>query len=598
MKFLLNLFNLNQLSSNVLASLGFVIVSSLLFVVIAIAYSISKKFIDTEFSKLKNAENNRFDSIIAIGFSAILSMVIVVVSILFIRVGLSGYEQQVEPVFSEHYCQLMVFFSVLLITTYALLSPNNEALRFFHFSTRESRILFRKLSRTVALSIAIIIIEVAISLLLHNDIANHCNYIFAVLITGYYFAEIRSAHAFMKRCLYVETIPDLKSLSVKLVMFINKKFPLILLIGMIAVITVNYLAPDSKVTFLEHLKDILCVLILMLVIQSTMSFVLSFVLDRLSKITVGKHSKRTVASRRKNLMWICDVLILFTYLSLMCAIPHYFGVDIKKYIFHDKIMIIAWVVFITVVIFRGFHEFMDTILEKGADRKDSTCMRLETFMPILSITFNIILFCTATLIGLSNLGIDIAPVLATFTVFSASVGLAAKDIIRSFLQGVVLLLEKDLHVGELVKINGLTGIVERVSARVIYLRDICGSLYIIPYSSIEIITNDSKDYANCFFGLHVTQDADIAKISELIIESVREVKEQDKDYTNEIVSDAAVYGLKAFDLSGPILEWGVKMKPGLKSKTVQYRVYTRLNEKFKKHNISIPIANLIMPSKI
>lgn len=596
MSFLLNLFNSNQLSADAALSILFVSVSLVLSVVIAAAYSVSKKFIDAEFVKLKNDEHNKFDRIIATGFAAILSMVIVIVSMLLLRVGLSSYADTTS-LFPEIYYQLMVFFAVFLVVTYALLSPKNENFRFFSFSNYEAKTLFRKLSRMAATSIAVIVVETGISLLLHNDLAYHCDYVFGMIITAYYFFEIYSAHALLKKCLHIDVIPDLRSLSAKLVMFINKKFPIMLLIGMIAIITVNYLSPTSRVTFLEHLKDILCVLVSMSVVQAIISRVLSVVFDKLRNITVGIHSKRTVISRRKNLMWICDVLILFVYVSLICVVPQYFGIQIHDYIFHDKIMIIVWVVFITIISFRAFNEFIETILEKRAEREDAKSMRLETFMPILSTMFNIVLFGTALLIILSSLGVNIAPILATFTIGGASVSLAAKEIIRSFLQGVVLLFEKDLYAGEFVKINDVTGIVERLSIRVMYLRDVNGSLYVIPYGSIGMIVNYSKDYTWCFFGLHINENSDVGKISELIIESVREVKEQDDDYRNEILSDASIFGLKAFDLSGPELEWGVKMNPGPKSSNVQYRVYTRLYEKFKKHGISLPSTNLVIPSK-
>nr|MCR5225032.1 mechanosensitive ion channel family protein [Alphaproteobacteria bacterium] len=251
------------------------------------------------------------------------------------------------------------------------------------------------------------------------------------------------------------------------------------------------------------------------------------------------------------------------------------------------------IIFVTIVLFKIFNEFTSTILEKAENTLDESRMKIETFVPILSVAFNVVLFFTATLIGLSNLGIDIAPILAPFALLSAGVGLAAKDIIQSFLQGIILLFEKDLYIGEEIKVNGVCGTVEKLSARVIHLRDVSGSVHIIPYNMVNTITNNSKDYVNCIYELPLDSNANVGEVSEIIKNIINELKDEE-GFSDAILSGPVIFGLKPFDLTGITLKWSVQVRPGLYSKILKFSVYTKLKEEFRKRNIAIPVSNTVV----
>ena len=590
MNFLLRLLG-EHIHGNANVALFSVAISFLMSIVIAVAFYVSKKFTDSEFRKLKNVKDAFFDRAIIVGFSSLLSTVIMVITILLMKLALASFTDT-ELLFSDSYCRLMIAFSLTLAIFYALIAPENNLPRPFNFSAKDAHMLFRKLSRIVGVSLAFIIIERAISLLLSARSAYIFDHLFGVIVGIYYFMEIYAAHSLIAKFLYVAP-SEAKSLSVKLVLFINRKFPLILFMGMLSVIAVNYLSFNSEITFLENMKELCCILIAMLATQMVISAIINFVLKKFETMFKEDSAIRSVSSRQKNLIWVCDVLVLFTYLFLICVALQYFGINVREHIFKDKTMIVALVVFVTIVMFKSFNEFTSTLLEKAENSSDKTRMKIETFVPILSVAFNVVLFGTATLIGLSNLGVEIAPILTTFTVFSAAIGFAAKDILQSFLQGVILLFERDLYIGEEIKVNGLCGIVEKLSARVMYLRDVSGSLHIIPYNMINTITNKSKDYVNCIYELPISSETNVDEISKIIRNVVDELRHKD-GFADAILEDPIVFGLKPFDLTGMTLTWSVLMKPGIHSKIFKFEVYTRLKKEFEKRNIEIPISNTVV----
>jgi small conductance mechanosensitive channel len=248
----------------------------------------------------------------------------------------------------------------------------------------------------------------------------------------------------------------------------------------------------------------------------------------------------------------------------------------------------------TIIIYKGFKEFANALLEKAETSVDVEYKtRLQTFLPTLSAIFFTILFVSSALLILSNLGFSIAPILAAFTVFSAAIGLAAQEIIRSFLHGITFLIEKDLYVGAYVSINGMNGVIEKLSTRVLYLRGNDGVLYAIPYCAIGIVANHSRDYSYYYGELHIGHADNIEDVSKILCRVIDEMKEEEH-YRGATLGKAEIFGLKPFDLSGLKIFWRVKTSPDVSGSIVKYEIYNRLYSAYKKHGINIPTVNYVI----
>jgi small-conductance mechanosensitive channel len=266
------------------------------------------------------------------------------------------------------------------------------------------------------------------------------------------------------------------------------------------------------------------------------------------------------------------------------------GTSIYEHIFFGKIIVPGAILFATIVLYRGFREFSDFILEKAQRDETGYRVKLQTFLPILSVTFYAVLCITSALLIMANLEINIIPILATSTVFSAVVGFAAQDTIKSFLKGIMLLIEENLYVGAYVKVGNMEGLVERLSVRALYMRGVDGSLYVIPYAVIDTITNYSKDYSYYYDELYFDAKDEIEKISSILVEVIENMRKE-KYYQDKILSGVEIYGMKPFDLTGQKIFWRIKTSPDVYGKIVKYEIYRRLYYEYKKHNINVPVAN-------
>ena len=114
---------------------------------------------------------------------------------------------------------------------------------------------------------------------------------------------------------------------------------------------------------------------------------------------------------------------------------------------------------------------------------------------------------------LSELGLDIAPLLASAGVLGLAIGFGAQKMVQDIITGVFIQLENAMNVGDVVTVGGTTGSVERLTIRSASLRDVQGVYHIIPFSSVDMVSNYVKDfgYYVCDMGIAYREDTEEAK---------------------------------------------------------------------------------------
>jgi small-conductance mechanosensitive channel len=409
------------------------------------------------------------------------------------------------------------------------------------------------------------------------------------IVTIYYFCEILCAHEAISKILAIITTKEIP-FSCRLSSYINEKIAFLGLVGMGATICLTDSTP--QMFFLECLCNIYYTLGFLFFMQGIACAVANRFIRQINIVKQGRHSKFPADKRRKNLTWICDVILLIFYLFCFCVMLQCVGINLKEHIFHTKAVTSASIIILTILTYRGYHEFIDTILENTRiDEKDYR-IELETFLPTISTILHVILFSTSSLLILANLEINIAPILAAFTVFSAAISLAAQDIIRSFLHGITHLIEKELRVGAKVKINDCIGTIERLSVRAIYLRCVDGSLSTIPYSIVGTIVNYSQDYLAFYGNLRISPLDSVEEFSQMLRDVVEKVKNDDA-HKDIIRGDVEIIGLQPFDLEGPQLFWKITASSDVRGQVVHYEIFRRLYEEYRKRRISLPVYNTV-----
>lgn len=119
--------------------------------------------------------------------------------------------------------------------------------------------------------------------------------------------------------------------------------------------------------------------------------------------------------------------------------------------------------------------------------------RIKTLGSVLSNLTSFVIWGAALLIILSELGINIAPLVAGVGILGLGVGFASQALVRDYISGFFILFENQFNIGDLVEVAGKKGTVEELSLRTTILRDGEGKIHIIPNSQISTVTRHSKE---------------------------------------------------------------------------------------------------------
>ena len=154
--------------------------------------------------------------------------------------------------------------------------------------------------------------------------------------------------------------------------------------------------------------------------------------------------------------------------------------------------------------------------EAGGEGGGAGASRTATLLPILRYAMIIVLFSVAGMITLSRMGFDIGPIFAGAGVIGIAVGFGSQKLIADVFSGAFFLLDDAFRKGEYVEIEGVKGVVEKISIRSFQLRHHLGALHTIPFGEIKQLTNYSRDWVLMKLPLRVTYDTDVDRVRKLV----------------------------------------------------------------------------------
>jgi small-conductance mechanosensitive channel len=215
--------------------------------------------------------------------------------------------------------------------------------------------------------------------------------------------------------------------------------------------------------------------------------------------------------------------------------------------------------------------------------------RAQTLLPLLRNVVMIALTILVTLTVLSEIGVNIGPLIAGAGILGLAIGFGAQTFVKDVITGFFILIEDSVGVGDIVVLGGYKGKVEAISIRSIQLRDLQGDVHRIPFSEVTSTTNRSKVFSFAFFDIGVAYREDVDHCMNVIREVGAEMR-KDENFGAMITEDIEIMGVQSFDDSAVIIRARIKVKPG-KQLGVQ-RAFNRLiKNRFDAEGIEIPFPH-------
>ncbi|KND58540.1 Potassium efflux system KefA protein / Small-conductance mechanosensitive channel [Candidatus Burkholderia verschuerenii] len=196
-------------------------------------------------------------------------------------------------------------------------------------------------------------------------------------------------------------------------------------------------------------------------------------------------------------------------------------------------------------------ETANVMVEKRLDEWNTSgdrvrAARLRTLLPMMRTALFILIAMVVVLTGLSELGVNTAPLLASASIFGVALGFGSQKLVQDFITGIFLLMENAMQVGDWVTVAGVSGTVEYLSIRTVRLRGGDGSLYTVPFSSVSTVNNTNRGIGNAAVRVSIAlgQDVDLA-ISTL--KDIGTALREDPAFRDGILSDFSFWGVDAVD---------------------------------------------------
>lgn len=220
--------------------------------------------------------------------------------------------------------------------------------------------------------------------------------------------------------------------------------------------------------------------------------------------------------------------------------------------------------------------------EESEKRAKTLASVIQNFLIILAIVVAAI-----TIIG--QLGIEIAPLLATAGIAGVAIGFAGQSLIKDIINGFFLLLWDQIRVGDYVQLSDKRGLVEMINLKMTIIRDFNGNVHYIPNGSIDIVTNMTKDYSRYLFEIGVAYREDVDEVIDVIKDVDNELR-KDPDFKGDILEPIEIFGLDEFADSALIIKARTTTKP-LKQWRIKREFNKRLKKKFDQMDIEIPFPH-------
>jgi moderate conductance mechanosensitive channel len=166
------------------------------------------------------------------------------------------------------------------------------------------------------------------------------------------------------------------------------------------------------------------------------------------------------------------------------------------------------------------------VAHDSSSSRESEKKREDTLIQIFSTTTRIVIMVFAILMVLQEIGIQIGPILAGAGIVGLAVGFGGQYLIRDIISGLFIILENQYRIGDVVRINSTTGLVEEITLRKTTFRDIDGTVHHLPHGEIKMVSNMSKNFARVNLDISISYNSNLEHVIEVINKVGQELSEE------------------------------------------------------------------------
>ena len=216
--------------------------------------------------------------------------------------------------------------------------------------------------------------------------------------------------------------------------------------------------------------------------------------------------------------------------------------------------------------------------------------RIGTLLMLLRKFVMAVMFVMVSLIVLSNLGVNIGPLIAGAGVIGLAIGFGAQTLVKDIIAGIFFLIDDAFRVGDYIETAGTKGMVEHISLRSLRLRHPRGPVFTIPFGSMGTVKNNSRDYIISKLDFRVRYDTNVDKVRK-IIKKINKKIMKDEEMGPVLLGKIKSQGVRELDDSAMVMRVKFKTIPG-EQFVVRREVFRMMQEAFRENGIEFAHRNV------
>jgi moderate conductance mechanosensitive channel len=185
-----------------------------------------------------------------------------------------------------------------------------------------------------------------------------------------------------------------------------------------------------------------------------------------------------------------------------------------------------------------------------------------------------------------NVFINIAPILAGAGILGLAISFGAQSLVRDIISGFFILLEDQFAVGDVIEAAGKNGVVERMTMRVVVLRDLEGTMHVIPNGEIKVVSNKTRGWARAVVDVAIPYTEDVDRILGVVRDEAAQFS-TDREWGLQLDGPVEVLGIEELRDNSVVIRTLLKTQPGSQW-NVAREFRRRLKNRFDRETVESP----------
>lgn len=340
--------------------------------------------------------------------------------------------------------------------------------------------------------------------------------------------------------------------------------------------------------------------ILAIVLGLLVSAILTAILSRRIRLSDELRNKLPLLEERVNSyvpVMLKALRLLTIAVVLLVVLDAWYVFDLSAWLSSDSgqatinmIVHIGIVLLISSLAWSIIASVIEGRLSGAGKRAPSA--REKTLLSLLRNAVLIVIVTMTALVLLSQIGINIGPLLAGAGVVGLAIGFGAQKLVQDIITGIFIQLENGMNVNDVVEAGGVFGTVEKMTIRSVGVRTMDGGYHLIPFSSVDVVVNHMRDFSYHMGEYIIAHRENVDNAIQHLQQAFTELME-DEVLAPEILEEITIPGVTAINDKGVTIRVLIKTTPGM-----QWAVQRGYNRLVKKHfnaaNIELPYPHTVV----